>query len=221
MANSKLEIITQEEHYFAVNKPAHMSPIFHEAQRIYPLDRELSGIMLWAKDDATTSILRNSFGSNEIKFCFTIVAKTVPTLADEMTCNLPIARHNCNDGMLISNTTGKKSLTKFKKIEVTKQYTLWSAETYFLRCHQVRLHAYEQGIPIFGEDFYGQTPIPCFSDLKSSAKLNRKGIFVPLYPSLCIHLSQIDFPLENHRVFLQVPLPRKLDAMLKIIKKWT
>jgi hypothetical protein len=76
------------------------------------------------------------------------------------------------------------------------------------------------GIPIFGEDSYDQIPVPLLSDFKKSIKSNRKGTPPPLYPSLCIHLSKIDFPWEDKNMIIRAPLAKKLDAMLKIIKKW-
>ncbi|MDR1435514.1 MAG: hypothetical protein LBI77_03880 [Puniceicoccales bacterium] len=216
----KLEIIAQKNNYFAINRLANTAIPFPEAQSIYSLDRELSGVVLLAKDKETRSILRNVFGSNRAMFSFTLVAKTISTLADEIVCDLPIAQHCQRDFMVISNRTGKKSSTKFRKLEVTKYYTTWSAETYFLRRHQIRLHAHEMGIPIFGEDTYDQIPVPFLSDFKRHIKLNRKGTPSSLYPSPCIHLSKIDFPWEDKNVIIQASLAEKWDAMLKIIKKW-
>jgi 23S rRNA pseudouridine1911/1915/1917 synthase len=216
----KLNILEQNNDYIAVNKPANIVLTLPTPQLIYSLDSELSGIVLLAKDQKICATLRNMLGSDQILFYFFLIAQTISNLEDEIVCDLPIARHRSSNYMLISHTTGKKAVTKFKKIEIIKSYTLWSAETKFLRRHQIRLHAHEIGIPILGENYYRQVPIPLLSDLKKNVKLNRKGIPSSLYNSICIHLSQIVFPWESKHISMKASLPSKLDSMLKIIEKW-
>jgi 23S rRNA-/tRNA-specific pseudouridylate synthase len=89
-----------------------------------------------------------------------------------------------------------------------------------LRRHQIRLHAYEVGIPIFGENIYDQIPMPLLSDFKKNVKQNRKGSPSTLYDSICIHLAKLSFPLGDRPVSIEALLPNKLRAMLKIIEKW-
>jgi 23S rRNA-/tRNA-specific pseudouridylate synthase len=194
-------------------KPPLLSPI-------YAIDRELGGIVLCAKNKQFYNGLRNAYGSDEVTLGFTVLAQNGVDFPMEIICNLPIARHFGGDRMIISHRTGKKVRTIFRKIETLKPFALWSAETNFLRKHQIRLHAQELGIKIFGEDIYDKIPVPFLSDFKPKAKPNRKGILMPLYPAVCIYLSEIKFSCGNGDIKVTSPLPDKFAAMLKIIQKW-
>ncbi|MDR1366376.1 MAG: hypothetical protein LBJ13_00490 [Puniceicoccales bacterium] len=221
-----LKTIADSADYCAIEKPIGVGTNilfltkFLSFSPIYSLDAELSGIILCAKNKQFYNNLRNIYGSAKIVFNFTIFAQNNDDLPDEITCNLPITKHHECDRMIVSHTTGKKSQTIFKKIKTLKQFTLWSAEMNFLRKHQARLHAYEVGIKILGEDTYGEIPIPFLSNFKQKVKLNRKGILMPLYPAICIYLSEINFPYDGSNVKITSPLPSKFMTMLKIIQKW-
>ncbi|MDR0418535.1 MAG: hypothetical protein LBH08_03870 [Puniceicoccales bacterium] len=225
-AHFSLKIIANSTGYCAIEKPIGtetsflLSTKFLSFSPVYSLDRELSGIVLCAKNKQSYNSLRNIYGSAKMVFNFIILAQNNDNLPDEITCDLPIAKHREYGHMIISHTTGKKSRTIFKKIKILKQFTLWSVEMDFLRKHQARLHAHEVGIKILGEDVYNKIPIPILSNFKQTVKLNRKGILMPLYPAVCIYLSEINFPYDGNNVKITSPLPSKFTAMLKIIQKW-
>ncbi|MDR2372413.1 MAG: hypothetical protein LBD60_04680 [Puniceicoccales bacterium] len=187
---------------------------------IYAIDMELGGIILCAKNKQFYNALRNAYGSDGVTLCFTILALDNADFSTEIICDLPIARHYEGNRMIISHTTGKKARTIFRKTEILEQFVLWSAETNFLRKHQIRLHAQELGIKILGEDIYDKIPVPFLSDFKLKAKPNRKGMLMPLYPAVCIYLSEIKFCYGGSDTKIVSPLPDKFAAMLKIIQKW-
>jgi hypothetical protein len=220
-----LKIIADLADWCAIEKPidVEMCTLFTAKfslfSPIYDLDPELGGIILCAKNKQFYNNLRNVYGSEKIIFHFTMLTQSNTDLPEEIICNLPIAQHHWQDCMIISHTTGKKAQTIFKKIEILKQFTLWSAETNFLRKHQIRLHAHEVGIKILGENVYDKIPTPFLSDFKSKVKSNRKGILMPLYPSICIYLPEISFFYGENIIKIASPLPDKLTTMLKIIQK--
>jgi 23S rRNA-/tRNA-specific pseudouridylate synthase len=225
-AHFSLKIVADSADYCAMEKPIGVETSvlftakFSSFSPIYYLDPELSGIILCAKNKQFYNDLRNDYGSGKMAFNFTVFACSGADLSEEIVCDLPIAQHRERDCMIISHTTGKKSQTIFKKIENINQFTRWSAETSFLRRHQIRLHGQEVGIKILGEDIYDKIPIPFLSDFKRKVKSNRKGILMPLYPSVCIYLSKINFDYQGKSICIALSLPDKLAAMLKIIQKW-
>jgi 23S rRNA-/tRNA-specific pseudouridylate synthase len=216
-----VEILGQKNGYIAANKPANGEISFPGTRLIYPLDPELSGIALFGENKAATAALRNAFGSDQMAFQFVLIAKTAATLANEIACDLPLAPHRQGDRMVVSHRIGKKTFTKFKKIEASKSHTLWSAETTLIRRHQIRLHAHEAGIPVFGENIYAQIAVPSLSDFKKNVKQNRRGPPSIFYDSICIHLARLHFSLEDSGVIIEAPWPEKFGAMLKIMAKWS
>jgi 23S rRNA-/tRNA-specific pseudouridylate synthase len=221
VAEKIVEILRQENGYIAVNRPANGEISFTSAKPIYPLDSELSGIALFGENNAITAALRNALGSDQMAFQFMLIAKTAATLPDEITCDLPLAPHFQENRMVVSHRTGKKTFTKFKKIEASTSHTLWSAETTFIRRHQIRLHAHEVGISIFGENIYAQIAVPSLPDFKKNVKQSRKGPPSTFYNSICIHLAKLHFSLGGSGVTIEAPWPEKLGAMLKIMAKWS
>jgi 23S rRNA-/tRNA-specific pseudouridylate synthase len=220
------KIIADSTDYCAIEKPIGIETdtLFVKKNStlspIYFLDGELGGIILCAKNKQFYNNLRNAYGSAKVAFHFTIFAQSNGDLSEEITCNLPIAQHRARDSMIISHTTGKKTQTIFKKIDNLNRFTLWSAEIFFLRKHQIRLHAHGVGIKILGEDIYDKIPAPILSDFKLKTKSNRKKILMPLYPAICIYLSEINFSHGNHDIKIVSPPPNKFATMLKIIQKW-
>ncbi|UPA28445.1 MAG: hypothetical protein LW808_004085 [Verrucomicrobiota bacterium] len=197
----------------------HPNEIF--PQGIYPLDPELSGVVLYAKNKGSLCELRNAYGSQQFTFHWTVLAQK-QVLEESITCSLPIAKSADGNGMKISHRMGKQAQTKFQKQNnIGKSFTLWSAETHFIRPHQIRIHAYEVGIPVLGESLYNTTPIPSLSDLKSHVKENRKGPPEPIYDSVMIHLSSVSFPLCGNNYTIDAPLPDTYAAALKIIERWS
>jgi hypothetical protein len=195
-------------------KTSLFSPIYH-------LDPELGGIILYAKNGQFYNKLRNDYGSEAMVFHFTILAQNDANLREDIICVLAISQYRDRDFMIFSLTPGKKKRTIFKKIATFKQFAWWSAETKFLRKHQIRLHAHEMGIRILGEDIYDKIPTPFLSDFKSNIKMNRKKNTIPLYPAVCVYLPEINFSYEESAIKITSPLPGKFTAMLKIIKKWS
>ena len=66
-----------------------------------------------------------------------------------------MAHHKDKALALVSRRSGKKSSTSFTRINAHGKASLWEAITNLPRLDQVRLHAAEVGIPVFGDNLYG------------------------------------------------------------------
>jgi len=187
-------------------------------------DCEISGAVLLAdREGGFSDAWRNALGSEQILFRFVFLAK--PNLAgtqreDSFSCGLPVAAHFSEPRALISRKTGKKSLTKFSRLEKFGAYEFWRAETAFPRLHQIRLHAAESGLPIVGDALYGNVPPVVNAMFGRKGKLN-KGEERPLYSPLCLHLAEIVVPATLacsdgvSAEKISAPLPNGFFALLK------
>lgn len=223
----RLKPIHETDLWVAYNRPAYYSQKITHA--VYDLDPELSGIVLCAKTKEALHLLKNAFGSQQFTFHWELLTlhddpveyakKDFRKLSpDNFTCALPIEENKMN--CYISHRKGKKTETRFQKKEENR-YVTWEAQSHFLRKYQIRLHAFESGLSILGEDLYQTVPIPTFQELKFKAKANKKNIFLPLYDPICIHLKAVEIKFEEQHYFIESELPKKWQAMLKIIQKWT
>ena len=75
------------------------------------------------------------------------------------------------------------------------------------RTHQIRVHLSEYGLPILGDDLYGEGT--------SAAELNR------LAPRLMLHAAQLIFPhpITGREISIDSPLPDDFQRCLKQIER--
>lgn len=157
---------------------------------IYGLDPDVSGVCVMTRSPERAEQLRNDVGSGLCKFRFHLVAEKAPE-EDELECDLPMARHFTEARMLVSNRTGKKAQTIFRRIDRVGRYSLWEAETDFPRRHQIALHAFECGIHIVGDETYaGGTPL-YLSQLKRNYRTRQRDEEeTPIHPAIAVHLVE-------------------------------
>lgn len=245
----KFPLIANDDRIFAINKPSGLACFQHEWTlgkpdfsmalrrellnekpqlkklgveglfRAYNLDSELSGALVFAKNEATELALKNAVGSSQVRFRFHLLA-TVETEDREILCDLPLAPHFNGKRMIVSHRSGKKCETRFRYLRSFGRYQLWEAETSLLRVHQIRVHAAERGLNVIGEEVYSDGGEIYLSRLKRDY-MHTRGREKPLYGSLCIHLVEVQFdvpdlPMEP----ILAPLPGRFETLLKRVDEY-
>lgn len=185
-----------------------------QARLVYPLDAEIEGVVVFAKDKEASGALRNAFGDGAFTFTFHLVSGA-PWPSSECHCTLPIAPHFEKPRMVVSNKTGKKTETSFKLLKIWGPYALWEAKTNYLRSHQIRIHAYESGLNILGENLYQDIPQLYLSSLKKRYK--GKKLEKPLYPFIAIHMVGIELGSFGK---VEVPFAKAWGHMLQALEEY-
>ena len=207
----------------AEGKPSACAFGLRRPQLVFAPEAEISGLQIYAdKDSEALDLWKNTLGSALFRFRYTFLTRPVPNAAreSEITCSLPVAQHVSKPLALISHTTGKKSETHFRRVEMLSGFELWEAETAFPRFHQIRLHAKECGLPIVGDALYDGVPAPRVSELRPKKRLN-KGEDKPLYAPICLHLRAVELPdrLPGIEAFsIEAPLPNGFETLLKKLR---
>lgn len=245
----KFPLLVDHSGYFAINKPAGIACFRHDWTlgkpdvsmalrreilnekpqlkalgmeglfRVYRLDAELSGALLYAKTETWEEILRNAFGSRQIVFRYHFLA-TTESEERERLCDLPLATHSSQDQMLVSHKTGKKCETRFQYLRSFGRYQLWEAETSDFRMHQLRLHAVERDLQIVGETLYSQSDKIYLSMLKRGYRRS-KGTEEPIYDHLCAHLVSVEFKIPDQELpGVSAPLPKGFETLLKNLDRY-
>lgn len=174
------------------------------------LARENSGIVLYAKGQQGRTTLKNAMGSSQFTFRYRFLsAGTVD--GDEAVCDLPVAIHREKPLALISHKTGKKTVTRFRRLEVFRGCSLWESESAYDRFHQVRLHAAEIGLPIVGDETYENVGKRRQAKM-ASVDENPLGVG-PFF----LHLFAMRFPAGDPWIEVEAPYPRELELLLR---KW-
>ncbi len=192
-------------------------------QLVFAPESEISGIQIYAdKDSGALEIWKNTLGSALFKFRYVFLTRPLPKNSNEeaFACALPVAQHVSKPIALISNTTGKKSETVFRRLEKISGFEFWEAVTAFPRFHQIRLHARECSLPIVGDTLYGGVPAIRVSELRPKKRLN-KGEDKPLYAPICLHLASVSLKTDVpgiEKCTIEAPLPNGFETLLKKLR---
>ena len=168
-----ISILFENNHYIVFNKPAGLLVIptpkaekrtlmtlvnesysKDESWRLHPchrLDRETSGVIIFAKGKGNQQRLMQAFKERLIKkryiaFVHGKFAKNKGEMRSHITHRL--------EGMSHKHSAAKLAITKYKVLEVRKLYSIVEVEPVTGRTNQIRIHFQQSGYPLVGERKY-------------------------------------------------------------------
>ena len=154
-----VRILYQDEQVVAVDKPAFIDSYEIEeaiegAQLLHRLDRETSGVLLLARDEAFAKKAIEAFRQRKVHKEY--VAWVEGVVVEPLEIDLPI--HTIKKGKAISRIDkkrGKPALTRVWPDEVQGKKSKVRIEIETGRTHQIRVHLAHAGHPIVGDELYG------------------------------------------------------------------
>lgn len=185
---------------------------------IYTMEPDVSGVALFATDPELGEFWSNAYGSEGFELTFHFLSsKTVGR--ETLECDLPIARHNRENRVLVSHSTGKKAFTRFRRLQSIGRYHLWEAVTRYYRMHQLPLHALEVGLDVVGDTFYSRSEPIYLSQIKRHYRQGKDEIERPLYPHAALHLVNLRVPMPDGGLFdISAPVPDRMGVLLKKLR---
>jgi 23S rRNA pseudouridine1911/1915/1917 synthase len=228
--NIPLDIIYEDEHLLIVNKPAGM--VVHPAaghssgtlvhavlahapgmqgvggvQRpgvVHRLDKDTSGLILMAKDDATHQWLQGQFKQREVnKTYIALVDGAPPTLRGRI--EAPIGRDPSKRKQMaaVPETKGRNAVSEYQVLRQYESHSLVEVHPLTGRTHQIRVHMAFVGSPVVGDKIYGHK--------KPTLPIKRHFLHA--------RDLEIRFPGEAQPRSFSAPLPPELEAILKMLEK--
>jgi tRNA pseudouridine32 synthase/23S rRNA pseudouridine746 synthase len=123
---------------------------------VHRLDKEVSGVMLFAKTAEAHRYLNNAFFERNVQKSYIALVHGLIE-SDSGTIDAPIRQFG-SGRMGVDEKNGKPSVTRYKVLERRGQFTLVEAYPLSGRRHQIRVHFYHIGHPIAGDMRYGKEP---------------------------------------------------------------
>jgi 23S rRNA pseudouridine1911/1915/1917 synthase len=122
------------------------------------LDRETSGVVLMAKNQAAGRIWQKALEQKKVKRTYLAIVEG--ELNEEVQVagfvgNDPDSKVFVKQRVTVKSRTSKKADTRFFPLYCADGYTFVSVVTKTGRKHQIRLHAQSIGYPLVGEKLYG------------------------------------------------------------------
>ncbi len=186
---------------------------------VFSLEPELSGAVLYATEEESSSFLRNAIGSELFEFTYHLISASQISMESYYEVDLPVLFDLRSKTCRISHKQGKKAKTTFSRLHQNKDFDYWEAKTRYPRFHQLRLHAFEAGILILGEHLYAEVPMPSLRAVKHG---KIKGdVHKPLSHHIALHLRGIEGPFSEpknegsraQKQFIELPYSKSFTAL--------
>jgi 23S rRNA pseudouridine955/2504/2580 synthase/23S rRNA pseudouridine1911/1915/1917 synthase len=228
-------IILQDENIVAVNKPSgmltipdregnislknHLQQSIGEVFTVHRLDKNTSGVVVFAKNENTHKQLSQLFEGRDVEKYYLGLVLGKP--ADPKgTIDAPIMEHPVTKGMMVTNKKGKPSLTDYEVLESFRFFSWLQFQIHTGRTHQIRVHMKHIGHPIVCDELYGDAKPIFLSSLKAKFKLSKNEEEErPILSRLALHSFRLSFKLDQKEYNLEAPLPKDLKACLQQLKK--
>src|SRR2546423_6583795 len=122
---------------------------------VHRLDKETSGVLVIAKNDATHRDLSKQFAERRTgKIYLALVAGTPRQKSG--TIDAPIARHPVHrQRMSIARRAGRGAKTDYRVLQSHADISLAECTLHSGRTHQIRVHLHLLGHPVLGDKIYG------------------------------------------------------------------
>ncbi len=187
---------------------------------IHRLDKDVSGVMVVAKNTASFEDLKHQFKHRTVQKEYRAIVYGAMT-QHEGEINLPIGRnadgqfvaHPLNDGEAF-HENDKVAKTRYFVLEYLQDLSLLRVDILTGRTHQIRAHLHAIGHPIVGDQIY--------KPRKTVFTLLRRRIKVIEPGRICLHATTIGF---TNRAGLWVehssPIPTVFTTLINARKKST
>lgn len=189
---------------------------------VHRLDRETSGIIVFAKNEATHKHLSKQFEERQTKKIYVGLVIGSPH-SKKGSINKPIAENTIKRGVMLIHQRGKESLTDYEVVEDFGIYSWLQFRIHTGRTHQIRVHMKDVGHPIVCDELYGDGKPLLLSSIKSKFKLSKKEEEErPLLNRLALHAHKLTFTDIKGEIFeLEAQVPKDIRATLQQLEKRT
>jgi 23S rRNA pseudouridine1911/1915/1917 synthase len=167
---------------------------------VHRLDRDTSGVILVAKNDAAHNALARQLKDRSVEKTYVALVEGTPK-PPEGIIDAPIARDPRNRQRMAIIEGGRDAVTAYRVLERFRGASLVEARPRTGRTHQIRVHLAAIGHPILGDRTYGRAS--------------------PLVARHALHAARIAFahPRSAARTEVEAPLAADLRAALDHLRR--
>lgn len=166
---------------------------------VHRLDKDTSGVIIVAKNEAALRWLQEQFRSRTAKKTYLALVDGKPA-TPKGRIEAPIGRDGTDRKKMAITTLrkGREAVSEYLTLETFPEHTLLEFHPHTGRTHQIRLHCAFLGCPILGDVVYGKR--------KPTLELERHFL----------HAKRLEIRLPNDEKIsvFEAPLPAELELLL-------
>jgi len=196
-----------------------LEPDFGRLWIVHRLDRETSGVIVFARSAAAHRDLNTQFQERDVAKVYHALTVGVPTW-EENQVDLALRRDgDRRHRTVVDAARGKPSLTRFAVLERFPGFALLEARPRTGRTHQIRAHLSAVGFPIVGDALYGGGPGLLPSMLHSGENVPGTADRV-LIARAALHALSIAFvhPQTGDPLHFSAPYPDDMSRTLQALR---
>jgi RluA family pseudouridine synthase len=234
----KFDYLLDDDALLVVNKPAGIASV-HDPNRdepdlttllaavhgdlfpVHRLDRDTSGVLVFARDAQTHRDLSAQFETRQIDKVYHAIVRGSPTW-ETRTIDAPLTpngdrRHRT----VVDPEDGKPSVTHFRVLEQVKGFALVEARPETGRIHQIRVHLAVAGHPVAVDTLYGDGKPILLSAHKRDYRPSGGHDERPLLGRLGLHALSLGLkhPATGEPMVFEAAAPKDIGATIKQLGK--
>lgn len=226
-------IIFEDIDYLAINKPAGISTLedrknnYHllsmakgylsDIQVCHRIDKDTSGVLVFAKNQASYKQLSLQFQNREVTKIYHAVVQG-QTHFDSQFVDLPLIVKT-HGKVRWDQRKGKESSTYFHTIQNFQSNSLVKCTPVTGRKHQIRVHLNYLGCSIVGDTMYDGQPI-YLSQIKRKYKPGQREE-AQMISRMALHAKLISFnSMDNTINTIEADYPKDFNILLKQLNKY-
>lgn len=241
-----LEILHDDSDFCAVTKPAGISTVSERWDKsalclidllwnhwkktepdsprphvVHRLDKETTGVILFAKNGTAQTHLRNQFMAREVKKSYGALVEGLPDPPRGESI-FHVEENPSRPGSMRFHSSGKECRSRYQLLEAFKDHSWVEIQPHTGRTHQVRLTMLKLGAPVCCDTLYGSGNPLLLSSFKRNYRPGRDGLEHPLLSRLGLHAQSIQFrhPSRDTEMTVESILPKDLAASLRQLRRW-
>ena len=215
MTKKKLKILYEDKYLIIVNKPSNLLTIatskekektlFHQVYEylkqknknnkvfiVHRLDKDTSGIVVFAKDIQSKAFLQNNWDKFKRKYVAVVHGHT----KEKDILKNYLMETKTHLTYIVNDKKGKLAITEYEKVLENNKYTMLSINIKTGRKNQIRVQLSNIGNPIVGDKKYG---------IKDSTN------------NMCLVANTLEFihPKTKQKIVIDIDIPKNIIKQLK------
>ncbi len=234
-----IEINYEDEHIIAVNKQSGLLTIpdrydrnapsldkllkekYGEIFVVHRLDRETSGIILFAKNAEAHRDLNIQFEKHTVRKIYNAVVSGI-IVDDSLEIDIPLMANPGRGGGVIPSARGKESLTQLRVLERFRIASLVECNLVTGRQHQLRAHVAAIGHPLLVDDLYNENKEFYLSSIKRKFNLKKNQTEFPIISRITMHAKSVGFvhPASKENIELSAEFPKDFRVLIELLRRY-